>query len=338
MKVTIEIIVSRETAAAVTPEWEALWLASENATPFQSPHWLLPWWDAFAPGQLRIIAVYAGPRLIGLAPLYREAGQYAPRLLPLGISLSDYTDILVQPDCADLALEGIANGVSELDDADTVEWNEVPPAANALHIEAPVGWRFFTEPASACPVAKLPRDAENLRGVLLPSRYRHLKTVRNRARRRGAVQIVCADPSNAPLLLSELIGLHSAAWHDRGQAGVFADSRVQAFHAAALPALMRGGLVRLYALLIGGRTAAVYYGFQHRGRAYAYIGGYDPEFSFESPGSILLASAMERAIREGAEEFHFLRGQEAYKYQWGGQDRINLCLTLARTAQRRAYG
>ena len=54
-----------------------------------------------------------------------------------------------------------------------------------------------------------------------------------------------------------------------------------------------------------------------------YLSGFDPGFAFESPGTILLAHMIEEAAREGRSEVHFLRGGEAYKYAWGGVDRMN---------------
>jgi CelD/BcsL family acetyltransferase involved in cellulose biosynthesis len=335
--VAAQIITSREAAAGLLPDWFALWRASENATPFQSPHWLLAWWDAFAPGELRIIAAYDRDRLIGLAPLYRESWPHGPRLLPLGISLSDYLDVLAHPAFAEQALHAISTALADCDDIELVEWGELQANASALRLPAPFGWNILTGQASTCPVTSLPLDSTQLKSVLSPSRWRHLKTARNRAARRGDVDIVHADGSSAPALLAELIRLHSAAWQERGEPGVFCDPRVPAFHAAAIPRLMHEDVGRLYALRIAGSFAAAYYGFQHRERAYAYLSGYDPQFAFESPGALLLAHAMERAIEEGAREFHFLRGREAYKYEWGGKDRINVRLTLARSTQRRAY-
>jgi len=337
MKSAIEIVDSLEAAAALLPEWRALWLASENATPFQSPYWLLGWWEAFAPGELRIIAVREDGRLVGVAPLYREEVQYGPRLLPLGISLSDYVDVLIDS-TAETAGAAIASALAGCDDIDSVEWGELPPNASALRITAPLGWEMFAQAGSACPVAQLPRDPAQLAQVLSPSRRRHLKTARNRIARRGKAKIIPGEESTAAALLTELIRLHTAAWQARGDPGVFSDPRVAAFHGAALPRLMREGIVRLYALIVAGAVTAVYYGFQHRNRAYAYLSGYDPEFAFESPGALLLAHAMEQAIQEGAEGFHLLRGREAYKYEWGGEDRVNTRLTLARKAERRAYG
>ena len=104
---------------------------------------------------------------------------------------------------------------------------------------------------------------------------------------------------------------------------MLADHRVQEAHRQALPALAARGITRCYLIRIGDEIAAAYYGFVHGRRAYAYLGGFDPTFSEESPGSILTGHAIAEALREGAAEFDFLRGREAYKYSWGAADRWN---------------
>jgi CelD/BcsL family acetyltransferase involved in cellulose biosynthesis len=152
---------------------------------------------------------------------------------------------------------------------------------------------------------------------------RKLHLARNRARRRERVEVRTATPGNACELLEVLIRLHGARWQSRGEAGVFADPRVGTFHMQALPLLMQGGLARMFGLWIDGHWAAVYYGFHYRRRAFAYLMGFDPAFAFESPGTLIVAHALQEALRERAEEFHFLRGEESYKYRWGAEPRIN---------------
>jgi CelD/BcsL family acetyltransferase involved in cellulose biosynthesis len=98
---------------------------------------------------------------------------------------------------------------------------------------------------------------------------------------------------------------------------------VQRLHQDSISDLEAAGIARAYALSVEGRVVGAYYGFLHRERAYAYLGGFDPDFSFESPGTVLVGHAIEEAAREGAREFHFLRGGEAYKYEWGAVDRWN---------------
>ncbi len=74
---------------------------------------------------------------------------------------------------------------------------------------------------------------------------------------------------------------------------------------------------------ISGRPVGAYFGLRHGQRAYAYLGGFDPAFEDASPGALTIEAACAEAAENGASEFHFLRGREAYKYAWGAEDRIN---------------
>ena len=74
----------------------------------------------------------------------------------------------------------------------------------------------------------------------------------------------------------------------------------------------------------GGAVAAACYALlAGRERILFYLSGFDAEWSFVSPGTLLLAAMLEEAIAEGRREADFLRGREGYKYAWGGVDRVN---------------
>lgn len=315
-----EVVTRAEGLNELSPEWDALWRRSPVATPFQAPAWLMPWWNAFAPGELRSIVVRTGGRVVGFVPLYLEQALYGSRLLPIGISLSDYSDILFDPEYPE-ALPAIRRALEQMNDWRAVEWPELPSGSVASEVFKDQ-WRVERQAGSTCPYVEIEKGVTSLRSLVSPSRWRHLRTARNRAARRGSVNIFGANAVTACSILRELIRLHAASAGGRG-ANVFSDKRVETFHYTALPELMNTGLLRLYAMQIDDDVAAVYYGFHHRDRAYAYCSGYDPNFSFESPGALLIAHAMEEAIREGAREFDFLRGQESYKYEWGAKDRRN---------------
>ena len=90
-----------------------------------------------------------------------------------------------------------------------------------------------------------------------------------------------------------------------------------------MPRLAAAGLARLFEVVVEGAVVGSYYGLADGANAYAYLGGFDPDFAFESPGTVLVGHAIAQARHEGARAFHFLRGQEAYKYEWGAADRWN---------------
>jgi CelD/BcsL family acetyltransferase involved in cellulose biosynthesis len=277
----------------------------------------MPWWDMFAPGALRVIAVHENGELTGLAPLYQDGNT----LRPIGVSLSDYQDVLIAPESR--ALPAIASAITAMRDVETCGFDEVSPDGMAVSLEIS-GWDERLACASPCPQLELPEDA--WQSKIPPSTLRHLRTARRRAARRGESVILEGDADNALPLIAELARLGKLGREN----SAFEDPRVEAFFTAAVPGLIEQGLVRLYALTIADVVAAVYYGFLHNGRAYAYLGGFDPAFAFESPGAILLAHAIENAAKEGARVFDFLRGDERYKYAWGARDRYNVRYMLTR--------
>jgi len=327
----VEVLRDEAGLRALEPEWWRLWRRAPASTPFQSPAWLIAWWGVFRPGALLTIAVRQGGELVGLGPCYVEEGAHGRRLLPIGISLSDHLDMLIDPDC-----EGVAAMLVETaaQDAgwDVWELEELPPGAAALSLPVPAGCEDAVEQASACPVLALLNDVERLADALPPKKRRDLNLARNRAARRGEVSIEAATPETAPAFLDELFRLHALRWQSRGEPGVLADDSVRRFQREALPGLAAAGLLRLRLLRIDGQAVAAYYGFPHRGREYAYLTGLDPAYDFESPGAIVLAHAFEEAVVEGAREIHFLRGREAYKYGWGAVDRWNRRRSFRRIA------
>jgi CelD/BcsL family acetyltransferase involved in cellulose biosynthesis len=310
----------------LAPQWLDLWQRIPGATPFQSPAWLLAWYECFQPGPLRCVVVHCSQRLVAVAPFYLEIGARR-RLLPLGISVSDYLDVLVDPEWEGAAGTLLLTYLLASGCEDTLCCEELHPSASALRLWSMSEWCTALQRQSACPVLAL--DKLSLKGQLPKSILRRLQLARNRVRRHHGV-VAAASPETAGDLLQELFRLHTARWVSRDQSGVLADHPVQRFHETALPALIGCGLPRLYGLWIGSRMVGAYYGLQYRDRAYAYLTGFDPAFAFEGPGTVLIGHAIEQAAAQGVREFHFLRGREPYKYEWGARDLWNARLELRR--------
>lgn len=313
-----DVIDSEAGLVAIEEEWWALWRRCPQATPFQSPAWLIPWRRHYSPGRLATIAVRRDGRLVGLAPFYLETK--TGRLMPVGISLSDFLDVLIEPEEEPQVAAALVGVALELP---WTAWSfeELPPEAAAWGLPCPKTCRETAGEQSHCPVLAL--NGESGWGEAVPAkRISGLRHERARAARLGEVEIVEAggEPQS---FLDELFRLHAARWQGRGEAGVLADAAVQAFHREALPRLAEQGLARCWLLKIGGEAAAAHYGMKDGRRALFYLGGFDPRFAAGSPGSLLVGHAIAEAKREGCAEFHFLRGREPYKYAWGAVDRPN---------------
>jgi CelD/BcsL family acetyltransferase involved in cellulose biosynthesis len=308
-----------QTLAALAPQWWDLWERSPYATPFQSPAWLLSWWEEFRPGDLLCGVATAEGRLKALFPFYLEEREGGPRLLPIGISLSDYLDVLVDAQCPEAA-----HAVTKLMcEARWASWSfeEMPPGAAAASLPRPASCLEKMSPQETCPVLQLLEGCD-LESCVPARRRRQLRRAHVIAATLGEPHISRCE-QDSQHFLDVLFDLHRSRWRERDEAGVLADAQVQNFHRAVLPRLAAAGLARCYLLALGHRPIAAYYGLLHRGRAYAYLGGFDPAFAEASPGAILIGQAIVDAISEGVSEFHFLRGREAYKYGWGARDRWN---------------
>jgi len=320
MSLAVDIVTTQEALDALAPDWQMLWARSAAATPFQHSAWLTEWWRAFHPGALRTVAVRRGGDLVGLAPLYLEDGAYGRRLLPVGISVSDCLDVLLDPDAPE-AGAAIAAAYAAMPDWDAWSLEELAPGADAFRLEPPAGTHEESGGQSPCPELTLSgaTDADGIPLAVPKKKRQNLRRARAAAAARGPLRIerVTGDPE---AFLDALFRLHTARWESRGEPGIVADPRVRALHHAAAEGLFAAGMVRAYLLRIGDRLAAAHYGFTHRGRAAAYLNGFDPAFLAESPQTVLLGHAVAEAAREGATRLSFLRGQEPYKYLWGAAD------------------
>lgn len=316
----MEVLTTTEQLQSLTTDWETLWRNTPSATPFQSPHWLLPWWTHFGSGDLFTIAVRDGSGLRAVAPLYilRDDDTDESLGLLLGTGISDYLDIL----SADGLTEAIAGTLAG---ADCQLWDlqQLRPESPLMNMSPPAGFTETIEDHDVCPVASLEGAGEELEGLLSAHARKKLRYYRRTAEREGRVSFQSASEPSLDTMLDDLFTLHRARWQRRGLNGVLDDEVVQSFHRDVARRMLAAGALRLYVMRIEARVVAVFYGFADAHTVYYYLGGYDPEFEHLSPGSLIVAHAVEEAVRGGAAWFDFLRGAEEYKHGWGGRDRQN---------------
>jgi CelD/BcsL family acetyltransferase involved in cellulose biosynthesis len=271
-----------------------------------------------------------GDRLAWLVPLYIHAPRTGEtrQVLPIGIGTTDYLDGLFSP-------AGVSGCLGEvlaaLDQAratwDACDWPQLRSGSPLLGSNLPQGWEAETTTSESCPTLGLEEGAGGLRALVPPSMWNNLQYYGRRAARAGRVEYVAGNAANLEELFESLLELHRARWTGRGGPGVLANPAVERMHRLALPQLLGLGVLRMYALRLDARVVAVYYGLiDHASaeprRAYYYLGGFEPGYERLSPGTLLVGHAIQEAIREGAREFDFLRGREAYKYMWGARDRV----------------
>lgn len=327
MSLSAEMVTDAAGLDGLRPAWEALWRATPDAAPFQSPAWMLAWWRQFGTDMPRVAVLRDGAAVAGLLPLYvlEEAGRR--KLLPVGAGLTDYQAPLLLPgsgaDAAALLCAALDR--ARADGTEACDLIDVPPDSALRGVAPPPGWRGGWAETDPCPVLAA---GAGLREAVPARMLRKLRMNRHRAERIGGWVVEDVAPATLDAMLDDLIRLHGARWTARGEAGgVFADPRVGAFLRDAAAGLLACGVLRLQALRLRGEVAAVHCALTAPGRLLLYVGGFDDALAFHSPGTLLLGHMIEQAQAEGR-EIHFLRGAEGYKYAWGARDRMNAALHL----------
>jgi CelD/BcsL family acetyltransferase involved in cellulose biosynthesis len=313
--VDTQLITTSEELAAIARPWLELWREVADATPFQSPMWLLPWWRHFGSNDLSVITLRDGDRLRALAPLYVIREEDESLGLLLGTGISDYLDVLgtVPPDLTKI-------------DCQMWDLQQLRADSPLLQMALPDGWTDNVEQQEPCVLLSIENAGDELQNFLSTHARKKLRYYK----RSLACTFEDANATNLDTLLDALFELHAARWQRRGMSGMLADDVIQRFHREAARAMLDAGALRMHAMRSADRIVAVFYGFAHQGTVSYYLSGYDPQLEKYSPGTVIVAHAIERAVREGAATFDFLRGAEEYKYAWGAKDRVNYRRQLSR--------
>lgn len=306
---------SLERMRELASEWQALWSRCPGASTFQRPEWLLAWTEAFQPRGIRLIEFRRDSQLVGVAPLliYPRNGEQV--LAFMGGGVSDYLDVLVDPDWEREILDVICDSILQQPDWTLLDLTDLP--ANSVLVKTRL--RNFLQPHDTCSGLRLPSTTDQLLRVFSDRQRANLRNARSRLNHAGGGEVQLATAETILEFLEELFQLHTGRWRETGAAGVLSNETVRTFHREVAPRLLDHGCLRLYRLKSCGRTLAVIEAFFEAETAFCYLQGFDPQCAYFSPGTQLMVAVMNEAVRAGIQKFDFLRGMEAYKSHWRAQ-------------------
>jgi CelD/BcsL family acetyltransferase involved in cellulose biosynthesis len=303
-------------------DWLELAGRVEGTSYFQTPDWVLAWWETIAGRPPTRIATWRAPsgRLEAVVALSRTRERLHRRLpvtVPVyanagsGAGAADHCGWLVPAECAEQVGAWVAKAIGRC----TLLVRGADPDWSGRAL--PTGARVVD--ATACPRVELPL-ADRGAGPS-PAFVRQLRRFTRRLEREGVRFEWVAPGWVDERLLTTLFELHA---HGRARRGgsTFGVEQL-AFHRRLAE---RSGPGRGPAAVVARREEAivgVLYGFWWQDTFAGYQSGWDPTFARHSMGSVLVMHALERAADEGAHTFDFLRGREPYKYRFGARDRCD---------------
>jgi len=261
---------------------------------------------------------------------------------------ADYATILTAPaDLPEVARAVVAHLAGDPNTGvdDPLRWDVADfrrlrcgdPAADELAAafgirEMELGWTLNIEREDVCPVTQLP-EGSDFEGFVATLGGKERHEVKRKIRRAEAGGEVRLEASRDPLIdLEAFIDLHQRRW---GDAGLFpatiGGDQSRTFLRRLFELSGPDGAVRLAFLTVGGRRIGAGIHFETADSFLYYNAGVDPDARELSPGILMVARYIDWAIAVGKRRFDFLRGSEAYKYEWGAIDEPIRRLLVRRT-------
>lgn len=310
-------------------EWDDLLHRSASDLFFCTWEWQSSWWKAYRAGQLWVITCRndAG-RLVGIGSWFIQHANGERVVRTIGcVDVTDYVDIIVDPDHIDAVQNELAAFLSENTDAyDRINWCNIPEASPSLaHFPEKLqqyGFKTEIEFQEVCPVIELPSDWDSyLEGLDKKQRHEIRRKLR-RAESEGKIEWRVIDrhyDGDIDEAVEQFLSLMRASHPEKAK--FLDDPNNLAFFKTAVPQVHYCGWLKMTFLIINGTPSAAYCDFDYNGRILVYNSGLLPqENAHLSPGIVLLSYNIRDAIASRRSVFDFLRGNETYKYRMGAVD------------------
>ncbi|MFH1524009.1 MAG: GNAT family N-acetyltransferase, partial [Chloroflexota bacterium] len=295
--------------------------------------YLSTWWETRGGGEwpepeLAIVTAHQNGHLAGIAPLFFAHNRDDdPALMLLGsIEISDYLDLIVRP--ADLPdfLAGLLDFLAQTGPLAwrALDWHnllETSPTLPLLKAEAEKrGWTFSQEQTYHSPSVPLPGDFEAyLAGIDKKQRHEIRRKMRRAEESGRNVRWYIVE--NGSTLEAEVDAFLALMADDPEKVAFLTPPMREQIHLSCRAAFENGWL-QLSFLEADGQKAAGYLNFDYLNRMWVYNSGINRRFTDLSAGWVLLGYLLQWANENKRIEFDFMRGDEDYKYRFGGVDKF----------------
>jgi CelD/BcsL family acetyltransferase involved in cellulose biosynthesis len=313
---------------ALRPEWNDLVHRGCCDTVFLTWEWQSTWWKHLGEGELLLLGFRAEDdgRLIGIAPLfYTQTDDGTSILNVIGCrDVSDYLDLIIEVGQEDAVYRALLDYLEQEAAAwDLVDLCNIPQNSLTFvqlrELAEARGYKTLVEIEDVCPIIELPPTWDDYL-MMLDKKQRHevRRKLRKADREAETRFLIVGQEHDLQAEMEDFVELHQKSAPEKDE---FMDPQMQRFFFEVAEVLQAEGWLQLAFVIIDGQKAASLLNFDYGGNILVYNSGYDPiEFHRLSPGIIVTARCIERAISLGRDRFDFLRGDEVYKYRFGAQD------------------
>ncbi|KUN32219.1 glycosyl transferase family 1 [Streptomyces corchorusii] len=326
-----ELVTDEDAFAALGPAWGRLHARCAAATPFQSHAWLHSWWRSYGRrGRLRLLVVRAGRELVAVAPLMLVR-RPLPALVPLGGTISDYTDVLLDDGDDGRAAGALTEALTDAARTALVDFREVRPGGAVEGVYA--RWRGPRRTLRDSPCLELPAVSMEELIARLPSK-KSAQRVRAKLRRLTAlgVQRRTVGPEEVDAALDRLLELHRMQWQGRKVTSEHLRPRFREHLVRAVGPMVRSGDAVVTEFRLDDEVVAVDLTLLSGSLAGGYLYGAHPGLrQRKADVAVMLLDACTEHTGGGRRRtLSLLRGDEPYKHHWRPERVVNRRLLMAR--------
>ncbi len=323
--------------------WDEILSQSATDVPFLRRGYLANWCSNWGGGEwppdaeIRIFSGWENGRLAGLAPMFVADPVKEGQILRFmgAEEISDYLDFIARPvdivpflrawlTSLDCETKGMIQTIS------LVNIPENSPTLPALEtIAAEIDWSIHIEKAYHTPGIPLAASWDGyLAGIDKKQRHEIRRKLRRAEENAKSVIWRCADDAQ---MLDDEIDSFYTLMETEAEKKKFLTPNMRDQMRRILNWAFDEGFLQLSFLEINGGKAAAYCCFDYNQRIYVYNSGFSMDYSDYSPGWVLLSYLIQHAIQGRKSYFDFMRGDETYKYRFGGIDSFVMRVNLSRT-------
>ena len=309
-------------------EWNALVEESITDTPFSRHEYLSEWWKTLGGGEwkqaeLVLVSAKENDQLVGIAPLFIAEYDGQQALMLVGsIEISDYLDLIVREADLPRFFSGLLDFLASHDAAkwSAIDWYNLPdssPTLAALKAELERrGWGHHEEVYRPTPRISLNGSFdEYLSRIDKKQRHEIRRKMRRAAESDKNVRFHVID-QNADIEF-EMNAFFDLMVQDPNKE-VFLHPEMREQMSVTIRNAFTRGYLWLAFLEVNGAKAAASLNFDYKNKLWGYNSGVGREHMELSPGWVLLAQVIQWCAENGRSEFDFMRGDEDYKYRFGG--------------------
>ena len=324
----MEFTLHKDFSSISSPAWNALVEAGISDTPFLRYELLSQWWKTLGGGEwketeLALITATENGNLIGIAPLFKAVYDDRAALLLVGsIEVSDYLDLIVRAEDLPRFLSGLIDFLAQSPSFTGLpfDWYNLvdsSPTLPALKAESEKrGWTYREEIYRPTPRIALGGDFDAyLNGIDKKQRHEIRRKMRRAVESEAPVQFYIVEDSAK--LDSEIESFFQLMEQDSNKAG-FLKATMREHMTGIMRSAFAQGYLWLAFLTVDGVKAAAAFNFDYKNKLWGYNSGVSRGFMELSPGWVLLGRQLQWACEHGRYEFDFMRGDEDYKYRFGG--------------------